>query len=198
MNINIQDVRDNPTLPWNRYGLSYNRGLTINDILYLQLPNATRDWNWHIISSYASIQEVRDNPHLPWDRDGLSNNKNLTLYDIENLQLPNATEYKYIDDDDDDYVPILEDPDISIDGLIARYMSGTIDDWDWYHISKNINIQEVRLHPHLPWNRYGLSMNIGLTVRDIEYISIGKHDHLTRDIVPYKIVDKLYDIVFPF
>jgi len=39
MNINIQEVRDNPHMKWNKYNLSCNDGITVSDIENLQLPN---------------------------------------------------------------------------------------------------------------------------------------------------------------
>jgi len=107
-----------------------------------------------------NMQEVRDNPHLSWCRVGLSMNKGITIQDILYLELPNATE-----------------------------------SWDWKHLSQYINIQDIRCNPHLEWNMYGLLLNIGITIRDIEYICMDKAYLLMRDIVPYKIVDTLYDIV---
>jgi hypothetical protein len=89
--VDIQEVRDNPTLFWSKLGLSHNRGLTISDIQTLELPNARHDWDWNIISEHINIQEVRDNPHLPWDREYLSYNRGITLYDIDTLDMPNAT-----------------------------------------------------------------------------------------------------------
>jgi len=42
------------------------------------------------------------------------------------------------------------------------------------------------------------ALTSSITVRDIEYICMGKHYLLMRDIISYKIVDKLYDIIFSF
>ena len=54
----------------------------IDDIVYMQLPNAVEDWNWQWISKSISMEHVRKNPYLPWDREGLSQNPTLTVDDI--------------------------------------------------------------------------------------------------------------------
>jgi len=154
MNINIQEVRNNPTLPWDRAALSHNKDITLGDVESLQLPNATDNWNHAIIGSMKTskcigytcwfemtldinIQEVRDKPYLPWNRTGLSCNKGITIHDIMTLHLPYAQ-----------------------------------DVWDWNAISMNINIQEVRENPHMPWHRQGLSCNSNITIYDIQTLEL--------------------------
>ena len=77
------EVRENPNLPWDKKGLSWNSTLTIDDIQ--SLSEIDGDWDWNAISSRIPLVDVRENPNLPWDKDGLSWNPTLTIDDIQSL-----------------------------------------------------------------------------------------------------------------
>lgn len=103
----IEEVRKNPYFPWCREGLSCNRGITIEDVFNLDLPNATGNWVSRSLSRCIDIREVRANPHCKWDRAGLSCNRDITVSDIQNLYLPCATGH-WMWDDISRYIPIRE------------------------------------------------------------------------------------------
>ena len=44
----------------------------IDDIVYMQLPNAVGDWNWTSISEHTSIEQVKKYPDLPWNKKCIS------------------------------------------------------------------------------------------------------------------------------
>ena len=64
---------------WDRGGLSWNKGITIDLIHKLVLPRATGDWNWYYISQFTSISDVYKYLDKPWDRRGLSKNKGVRI-----------------------------------------------------------------------------------------------------------------------
>ena len=77
MYIKIEEIKKNPNLPWNRYGLSHNRYITIDDMLHLELPNAIGDWNWSNIQLHLTLDQIKDNSELQWNREILSCNTNV-------------------------------------------------------------------------------------------------------------------------
>lgn len=44
-----------------------------------------------------------------------------------------------------------------------------MEEWDWFKISKAINIKEVWKYPDMPWRRDGLSCNSNITMELIDY-----------------------------
>lgn len=77
----INDIIKYPNLPWNRKYLSHNKGLTINIIETLELPNAVNNWNWNFISIHVNIKDVYKHPNKSWNKERLVRNKSLTLED---------------------------------------------------------------------------------------------------------------------
>ena len=51
---------------WNRYWLSLNKGITLDVIDNLVMPNASDVWQWSYISQCINIQEVINNPLREW------------------------------------------------------------------------------------------------------------------------------------
>ncbi len=80
--IDIRYIRDNAHLPWCREGMSSNVGVTLDDVLSLDLPNATDGWDWFRLSSVIDIKVIRDNHDLPWSKRGMLENRGITLEDI--------------------------------------------------------------------------------------------------------------------
>lgn len=74
--ITMDDIRNNPDLPWNLEGISRNANMTIE---YL-LENLDKNLDWFNVSYQKNItmQMVIDHPECPWDYEGLSLNPNLT------------------------------------------------------------------------------------------------------------------------
>ena len=88
--IPISEVYDNPNETWNKNGLSQNKGITIDLIHNLVLPNARSMWHWFDISQNISVSEVYKYPDEIWHREGLSQNKGITIDLVHNLILPNT------------------------------------------------------------------------------------------------------------
>lgn len=80
--VDIRYIRDNPHLPWCRYGISSNTEVTLDDVLSLDLSSATDEWNWYRLSTNIDIKVIRDNPEQPWSKTGILENKGITLDDI--------------------------------------------------------------------------------------------------------------------
>ena len=43
-----------------------------------------------------------------------------------------------------------------------------MESWGWQEISRYINIEEVRKDPNRTWDKSHLSLNLGITLRDID------------------------------
>ena len=82
-----------PDETWDREGLSWNKGITIDLIRKIVLSYATSHWDWYYISESISITNVYRYPDEPWDREGLSLNKDLAIGDI--YRLDNRPRYDY-------------------------------------------------------------------------------------------------------
>ena len=80
--IPISEVYKYPYETWNRWGLSWNKGITIDLVHNLVLPNAIDDWNYYSISKNRSILDAYKYPDDIWSRSGLSENKDITIDDI--------------------------------------------------------------------------------------------------------------------
>ena len=80
MRMSLVDVRKNPDLPWDKYGLSWNSTLTVDDIQ--SLPDIDWNWNWNGIQTRVPIIDVYRYPNLKWNRDRLSRNKNIRIGDL--------------------------------------------------------------------------------------------------------------------
>lgn len=81
--------------------------------------------------------------------------------------------------------------------LAVEYIKNNINrSWNWKQISMNIDINEVRRNPSIPWCKEGLSYNIGLTLRDIELLSYDRGDILMRNALPMILHNNMpyYDI----
>ena len=78
--IPLVDVRENPNLPWDKDGLSWNSTLSIDDIQSLQIKDGK--WDWNSISRVIPIVDVYTHPNLMWNRSGLSENKDIRVSDL--------------------------------------------------------------------------------------------------------------------
>lgn len=83
----MDNVRDNPQLPWKYQMLSCNNNLTMEFIL----ENADKKWDWLCVLSHEAItmEHVYNNPQLPWKHRGLSCNTNIRAeYILSNMSKP--------------------------------------------------------------------------------------------------------------
>lgn len=83
----INVVHNNPYWVWDMEFVSASRTLTVQDIHTLDLPNATGEWDWEVISEHISMNEVRAHPDLPWNMEGLARNRELTVADAKKYGL---------------------------------------------------------------------------------------------------------------
>jgi hypothetical protein len=98
-NIGIQDIIDNPHLPWSKRGLSLNKD--INSIIDIRIPNAIDQWitslveielfhNYRPSQKYnISMEYIRSHINEEYNLRSLSYNINLEI-DIIELDLPNT------------------------------------------------------------------------------------------------------------
>lgn len=182
-NVNINDIRKYPTLPWDVYGIACNPNIKIRDLLDLGVNIS----NWEGISLYIDINEVISNPNLPWVRDRLSSNKGINEYVVEELDMPNAIE-EWDMDELSMYAPmdyILKHPDYAWNtDYIARNEELKVKhipifEQNGYdcHLMKRIigtfiNIQEVWDNPSYKWDRSNLSRNSGITMNLINNLEL--------------------------
>ena len=52
-----------------------------------------------------------------------------------------------------------------IDNLI---LPNATDDWNWWHISQFVDMEDIRQNPTREWAENGLSYNKGLTIDDVD------------------------------
>jgi uncharacterized protein (UPF0147 family) len=72
MNTKMEDVINNPNLPWYKNYLSLNQNITIEVIrTYLLNPIVEWEWSWELISKYISIDEIINNPNEKWHEPAL-------------------------------------------------------------------------------------------------------------------------------
>lgn len=189
----IGDIRARPDLPWDRYGLSQNKEMTVDVMNHLDhvMTNSAGEWDWWHLSSKVPMDEIRLHPDLPWDRRGLSQNNEITVEAMNYLDhvMTSATdewEWWHLPS----RVPIGDirlHPDLPWDreGLsgnkditvalmdeLDEVLTSATGEWDWYDLSVHVPMEEIRLHPDLPWDAEGLSLNPGVTVDDVVYLGV--------------------------
>lgn len=76
--INIEEVRKNPFLAWDKKYLSSNRSMHLSD-LSLDLPNSTGDWDFKDLHRYLPMEEIMEDTNYVWDRKELSYNSSMKL-----------------------------------------------------------------------------------------------------------------------
>ncbi len=68
-----EEFENNPDLPWDYTGLSYNKNIPLD---YIK-NNLDKIWNWKYISQRVTYEELINNPNLPWNYKYLSQNPNI-------------------------------------------------------------------------------------------------------------------------
>ncbi len=201
----IQLVRDNPHLPWCKSGLSTNDGITLHDVLHLDLPNASGVWDWYCLSMYVPMHDVRTNTEHPWNLLGLSNNKGLIVDDILNLTLKNATR-EWHDSSISSKISILEvrdNPDYKWDLFwLCNNKDITMDDVrtfnlsNWYGLSFSLDMKEILADISGGWDREGLSQNKDISVDIMEIMDEEEETYddwhpyyMSRYIEPQDVID---------
>lgn len=168
--LDINEIRNNNTLPWNREYLSMNEGITMKDVLELPLPNAIGKWNFKFLSKVLSMQDIKEHRFYEWDRDNILENKNFDM-SIVDIEFPNITS-------DWNWEKVSRKATLEIVRLYPHYkwmksililgcyfnidmvyinMPNAIDDWSWELISQSVTMDVVLEHKELPWMRDYLS-----------------------------------------
>lgn len=171
---------------WDINYISTNEDLKMKHIPLLEKNGYKCHDIYQHMGSFINIQEVCDNPLCEWDRSDLSCNPGITMNLVKNLNLPNSKEVWYFPE----LIKVLSIQDIkdnrlffseSVLRLLVRNPNIRIRDLEyfdvdihWHTLSFSINIMEVRKHPHLPWDKYGLSMNPGITIEDVFYLGYSR------------------------
>lgn len=201
----IRLVREHPLLPWDRDGLSSNKGITVDDVLHLDLPNASGVWDWFYLSMYVPMHDVRINTDQPWNLLGLSNNKELTVDDILNLTLKNATrEWKNTSISSSiSIVEVRDNPDYKWDLFwLCNNKDITMDDvsrfnlHNWYGLSFSLDMKEILVNISEGWDREGLSQNKDISVRIMEMMDEEEETYddwhpyyMSKYILPQDVID---------
>ena len=123
-NINIEDVINNPELPWDYIALSINSKVTSDDLInHSELP-----WDYQVLSAHIDVNFVYANPQCDWYYP--------SLYDRIKLDLILPSGNKYINDDHIKYCYLSENPNLTIDYILEHLDKP----WQWEKIYSNPNI----------------------------------------------------------
>lgn len=160
-NIDIEEVKSNPHLPWSREGLSWNPMLTV-DVMNMSLPNATGQWVHH---------QAKRNPahvHIIVKGKRYIATTDLRLqygyYDIEDLSMNVSMDLvkKY------PHIPWRRDMLSMNKNITVEVMDMNLHRarkrYNRYELSKAVNIEQVKMHPDRRWDRNGLSLNPTITM----------------------------------
>ena len=91
-NVPIEDIRQTATSPmkWDKWWLSRNPGITMEDVKYLPLEGM---WDWETLSMEISFEDIVSNPMLPWGREQIYMNITAPPEEVMHLDLPNEQDY---------------------------------------------------------------------------------------------------------
>lgn len=200
--ITIDDVKNNPTIPWNEY-LSKNSNISIADI---EANIDLVDWNWWEMSSNQTVTLAFVLSHDPdaWNWAELSRNKGIKIEDIEaNMDLdwefdmvsdnPNLTlEFVSLYEDLDwDWAAICEHKDITIDFVLDNLDK----DLEWMALSSHsgITLGDIldNRGPGMLWQWNGVSSNPNVCFSDMlnnpnlpwDWLNLSQNPNITMDII---------------
>ena len=199
-NITINDIKENPNLPWNWEIISRNPHLTIDFIK----ENLDKAWDWDRINRYKTIpiNDIKENPNLPWNWETISFYRKINDSIKENPNLP--WDWKIISSNNRNLTIdfIKEFPNKPWDWfMISRHENITMNDikenpnlpWDWENISnnRNLTIDFIKENPHVPWNWGLISNNDKLPIEFIkenpnlpwDWDNISNNRNLTIDFI---------------
>lgn len=85
----MEDIANQPELPWSKYGISHNNKFNIW-IIDVSLPNAVDNWDESYISGKATLDIIKRYPHYRWKIEHLSRS---LFFDIRMMEInmPNAS-----------------------------------------------------------------------------------------------------------
>lgn len=182
--IRISEVIAHPEYPWDKSSLSNNQGIC-TDVVLMDLPNATGEWDWRSISKYISEKDVLEHLDLPWYRPALSSNKNISVRILAS-RLPNAIGVWYRrrlcmfmsvrnllamnDRMIYDRSAISSNPDMSLTmiGCFDKFSDNRISgEWCYSSLAIVVPLRDVIANSHIPWRRECLSLNINIKLKDM-------------------------------
>ena len=144
--MHISYIQKYPTFPWKWWVVSYNRTITIDFVV----KHPEYDWHWDVLSEDIPFQDIEKHLDLPWDWEYICRNETFNMPSVykylDRLSIKNLSHNKHLD---------IE--------FITKYQTQL----DWYLISKNIQADIIRRHPHLPWNWDAFLVNDSI---DVEFI----------------------------
>lgn len=64
--------------------------------------------------------------------------------------------------------------DITVEAMnkLDEVLTSATGEWEWWHLPSRVPIGDIRLHPDLPWDAEGLSLNPGITVDDVVHLGV--------------------------
>lgn len=78
--VQFGDIMSQPEFSWKLNYISYNRTVTMVDVL----EHPELQWDWIGLSQNIPFKDIRSNPELPWHWDFVSRNKSVTFLDVIN------------------------------------------------------------------------------------------------------------------
>lgn len=192
--INIQEVINNPNKPWDRYSLSFNKGITLDIAENLVMPYATHSW----LYEYFICNE---NPVQFYNKTGAINimSPNITYSLLLQLMYPidwtsfsttvNISEVWKHPSLQWDKVGLSCNKQLTINLIDNLVLPNAVNDWDWDYISQSINIQEVINNPNKPWSKKYLSANEDITYHIVNYLSLPNATDEWADEYLYELYD---------
>lgn len=84
-NLPIEDIINNPQLPWDLTYLSLNRHADLNKLKNFKMSKSKGKWSWVNASQVINMAYIRKNSKSQWSKFGLSRNPGITVNDIKSL-----------------------------------------------------------------------------------------------------------------
>jgi hypothetical protein len=151
-NININDMINNPKLPFVWELATTNPSISLNDIL----TNSNKSWNWNKVSYRDDLTiDIVNSYNVPWNTKYFPKGVYTTKYVLENC----------------------DTNDLSVINFLSRNKTLTIQNilsnlhlkWNWSALSNNpsITFDNILSTLHLPWDWNKISKSSKITINDI-------------------------------
>jgi hypothetical protein len=180
-NITMDDIEQNPDLPWVFKYVSKNPNLTMKFVEeHPENPQEEQGWDWNNISENPGItmEDIKNHPDKPWKWKYISKNPNLTMEFV-----------KAHSDRLWDWSAISCNPNIKMDDIENNKDKF----WICEFVSKNPNLTMnfIEKYPHLPWDWSAISCNPNIKMEDVkqdlskpwDWFSMSRNPNLTMEMV---------------